>query len=79
MNYMHHYFLFCSILFCIITLGPGKENIAELDTTTFMISAMQNDGVVDIKNYLISMAVTKPWILSKDGGNKYIYTLYIEN
>ena len=33
-----------------------------------MISALQNDGIVDMKNYLLSLAVSKPWVLSRDGG-----------
>jgi GTP-binding protein Era len=46
-----------------IKLGPEKAHLAALDTTTFMISALQNDGVIDIKNYLISIADHKPWVI----------------
>jgi GTP-binding protein Era len=51
-----------------IKLGPGKQHLAILDTTTFMISATKNDGVIDIKNYLVSIAEFKPWIIPKDQG-----------
>lgn len=51
-----------------IKLGPEKAHLAELDTTVFMISATKNDGVIDIKNYLLSIAPMKPWIIDKDGG-----------
>jgi GTP-binding protein Era len=48
----------------------GEENahLSCLDTTTFMISALQNDGVVDLVNYLISVALPKPWKLDKNMG-----------
>lgn len=48
----------------------GEENahLSQLDTTTFMISALQDDGVIDLKNYLISIAQPKPWRLSKSNG-----------
>lgn len=51
-----------------IKLGPEKEHLAQLDTTTFMISALKNDGVIDITNYLISIAEFKPWIIPRDAG-----------
>jgi GTP-binding protein Era len=51
-----------------VKLGPGKEHLAQLDTTTFMISALQNDGLLDIKNYLIGIADLKPWVLPADQG-----------
>lgn len=51
-----------------VKLGEEKAHLAALDTTTFMISALKDDGVLDIKNYLISLAVSKPWIISRDGG-----------
>ena len=54
------------LLRCMI--GPERAHEAALDTTTFMISAMENDGVVDIKNYLLSLAVCKPWIIPRTGG-----------
>jgi GTPase len=51
-----------------IKLGPENEHKAQLDTTTFMVSALENDGLVDIKNYLISIAENRPWTLgSRDG------------
>ena len=37
-------------------LGPDKAQFACLDTTTFMVSATENDGVIDITNYLLSLA-----------------------
>ena len=52
-----------------VKLGPGREDEAKLDTTTFMISAIQNDGVVDLKNYLLSLARPKDWVIPKGGGN----------
>lgn len=51
-----------------VKLGPGNEHKAKLDTTTFMISALENDGLVDMKNYLIGSADMKPWVLSADEG-----------
>lgn len=49
-------------------LGAGNEHLAELDTTTFMVSALQNDGVLDLKNYLLSIARPKPWVLTPTEG-----------
>ena len=46
--------------------GPGGEEKSKLDTTTFMISALHNDGVIDLKNYLISKAKFKNWVLPED-------------
>lgn len=46
-----------------VKLGPEKAHLAALDTTVFMVSALKNDGVLDIKNYLISIAPFKPWII----------------
>lgn len=51
-----------------VKLGPGNEDKAKLDTTTFMVSALQNDGLIDIKNYLIGIADIKPWVLSAKKG-----------
>jgi len=45
-----------------VKLGSGGAEEATLDTTTFMISALENDGVVDLKNYLITLAKHKPWL-----------------
>jgi len=45
-----------------VKLGQGRADEALLDTTTFMISALENDGVVDLKNYLITLAKHKPWL-----------------
>lgn len=36
---------------------------SELDTTTFMVSAIENDGVIDLKNYLLSVAKHKPFLV----------------
>lgn len=46
----------------------GEENAekAELDTTTFMISALEDDGVIDLKNYLITKAKPGRWILPEE-------------
>lgn len=51
-----------------VKLGPENAHLAQLDTTTFMVSATENDGVLDIKNYLIQIADMKPWMLSKEEG-----------
>jgi GTPase len=51
-----------------IKLGPEKAHLAELDTTTFMISALHNDGVLDLKNYLIRIADMKAWLLKENQG-----------
>lgn len=51
-----------------IKLGPEYAHLAQLDTTTFMISALKNDGVLDLKNYLIQIADMKPWLLSSEEG-----------
>lgn len=51
-----------------IKLGPSKAHLAQLDTTTFMVSAQKNDGVIDIKNYLMSIAEYKPWLIPKEQG-----------
>lgn len=51
-----------------VRLDPKFQHLASLDTTTFMISAQNNDGVVDMKNYLLSLAECKPWILGADEG-----------
>lgn len=51
-----------------IKLGEHGKESAELDTTTFMISALENDGVIDMKNYLLSLAKYKPWIVSEGDG-----------
>lgn len=52
-----------------VKLGPEKAHLAKLDTTTFMISAMQDDGVIDLKNYLISVAEIKPWVIPRGKGS----------
>ena len=51
-----------------VKLGKEKAHLAVLDTTTFMISATENDGVIDIKNYLISLAQPKSWLINKSQG-----------
>jgi len=51
-----------------VKLGPEGAHLAHLDTTTFMISALHNDGVIDLKNYLISLAPRKQWIIPKEFG-----------
>ena len=49
-------------------LGPNGAEFAELDTTTFMISAQEDDGVIDLKKYLLKIAKPKKWVLSKEDG-----------
>lgn len=51
-----------------VKLGPEKQHLAALDTTTFMVSALENDGLVDIKNYLLAISDVKPWVLSEEDG-----------
>jgi GTP-binding protein Era len=51
-----------------VKLGEEKQHLAELDTTTFMISALKSDGTLDLKNYLIRIADKKRWLLSKEEG-----------
>lgn len=53
-----------------VKLGPENAHRAQLDTTTFMISAKMDDGVIDIKNYLMSIAVEKEWIIPKDSDSR---------
>ena len=48
-----------------VKLLPEEADTACLDTTTFMISGLQNDGVIDLKNYLISLAKPKPWLIPR--------------
>ena len=45
-----------------VKLGLDRADEAQLDTTTFMISALKNDGVNDLKNYLLTLAKNKPHI-----------------
>lgn len=53
-----------------VKLGPDGAQDAKLDTTTFMISAQHDDGVTDLKNYLIAISKPKPWIIgSPDTSN----------
>lgn len=51
-----------------VKLPPDQMHLAALDTTTFMVSALEDDGVIDIKNYLIALADHKPWILRRGEG-----------
>lgn len=51
-----------------VKLDPSMKHLAKLDTTTFMVSALNNDGLIDIKNYLLALADRKPWILSAKQG-----------
>lgn len=52
-----------------VKLGSEKAHLAELDTTTFMVSALSSDGVLDLKNYLIRIADEKPWLISKESNS----------
>ena len=46
----------------IINREKGREETDDtFDTTTFMISALQNDGVLDLKNYLLGAAKPGEW------------------
>ena len=51
-----------------IKLGADRKDEAILDTTTFMIAALKNDGVIDLKNYLIASSKPRHWIIPKDAG-----------
>jgi|Transcript_25871 GTP-binding protein Era len=46
-----------------VKLGPDGAPDAKLDTTTFMVSAQLDDGVTDLKNYLIAISKNKPWLI----------------
>jgi GTP-binding protein Era len=48
-----------------VKLSPAEAEKAALDTTTFMISALDNDGVIDMKNYFINIAEVKPWLVKQ--------------
>jgi GTP-binding protein Era len=48
-----------------VKLTEAEANQAQLDTTTFMISGQDNDGVIDLKNYLISLSKFKPWLIPR--------------
>ncbi|RYH22338.1 hypothetical protein EON65_19385 [archaeon] len=48
-----------------VKLGSENAHLAKLDTTTFMISALNNDGVLDLKNYLIRKADMKSWLVKE--------------
>lgn len=52
-----------------VKLKPEDAHLAQLDTTTFMVSALHNDGLLDIKNYLIRSADVKPWLVKKGDGH----------
>ena len=52
-----------------VKLGPEGADKAMLDTTTFMISAMENDGVIDLKNYLLAAAKPKEWVIPANSRN----------
>lgn len=51
-----------------VKLKPDEQNLACLDTTTFMVAALHNDGLIDIKNYLLSLAKRRPWAIARDRG-----------
>lgn len=51
-----------------VKLGPENAHLAVLDTTTFMISALKNDGVIDMKNYLLSLATERSWVIRPEKG-----------
>ena len=51
-----------------VTLGEEQAHLAKLDTTTFMVSASKNDGVNDLKNYMLSLAPVRKWSVAKEHG-----------
>lgn len=51
-----------------VKLGIENKDKAALDTTTFMISGLRNDGVNDLKEYLLRIADVKPWIIPSKRG-----------
>ena len=51
-----------------VRLGAERANEARLDTPTFLISALYDDGIDDLRHYLISQSEPKPWILPKEHG-----------
>jgi GTP-binding protein Era len=69
--------------------GPDGGHLAELDVTTFMISAVKNDGVIDLKNYLLTVSEYRPWVLPKEKGatdqtdfelvREIVYEKFLEN
>ena len=48
-----------------VKLGPDGAAKAILDTTTFMIAATEDDGILDLKNYLLAVAKPKKWTIPK--------------
>ncbi|CAM9200944.1 unnamed protein product, partial [Ectocarpus fasciculatus] len=72
-----------------VRYGPEGAHRAQLDVTTFMISALKDDGVIDLKNYLLSVAGYRPWILPKERGatdqtdrelvREIVYEKFLEN
>jgi small GTP-binding protein len=50
-----------------VKLSMDQVQEAQLDTTTFMISALKNDGVNDLKNYLLTLAKHKAWVIPGPG------------
>ena len=69
--------------------GPEGAHLAKLDVTTFMISALKDDGVVDLKNYLLTLSKYRPWTLKKEKGatdqsdfelvKEIVYERFLEN
>lgn len=51
-----------------VTLGEERAHLARLDTTTFMISASQRDGLKDLKNYMLSIAPIRNWTVNRAEG-----------
>lgn len=47
-----------------VKLDPSKRDQSQLDTPTFFISALKNDGVLELKNYLLLQAKNKPWLIN---------------
>ncbi len=48
-----------------VKYGEEGEEEAELDTTTFMVSALHHDGIAEVREYLLGIALYKPWVLPR--------------
>lgn len=48
-----------------VKYNEEEADEASLDTTTFMVSALHNDGTKDLREYLGTLATKKSWILPR--------------
>ena len=72
-----------------VRYGPDGAHLANLDVTTFMISALKDDAVIDLKNYLLTISEYRPWVLPKERGatdqsdqelvREIVYEKFLEN